>query len=57
MNHFQPLVPATEAGLVYTSEPGVHPLYVLFLPALLARLCGTRHPNESWSATLLAGGS
>lgn len=57
MNHFQPLVPATEAGLVYTSEPVFTALYVLFLPALLARLCGTAYPNESWSATLLAGGS
>lgn len=57
MNRFQPLVPATKAGLVYTSEPVFTALYVLFLPNLLGRLCGHPYPNEPWSATLLAGGS
>lgn len=57
MNRFQPRVPATEAGLIYTSEPVFTALYVLFLPQLLGRLAGHPYPNESWSATLLAGGS
>jgi len=56
MNTFQPRVPSTEAGLIYTTEPVFTALYVLFLPALLTGLCGQPYANESWTPALLAGG-
>lgn len=56
MNTWQPKVPATEAGLIYTTEPVFTSLYVLFLPAWLAQWCGKPYANESWSATMWIGG-
>lgn len=56
MNHWQPHVTATEAGLIYTTEPVITSFYVLFLPAWLggfARIC---YPNESITQALWLGG-
>ena len=53
MNHFQPRVSATEAGLIYTTEPVFTAGYCLFLPVLLA---GQAYPNEKLTATLIVGG-
>ena len=57
MNVWQPRVSATEAGLIYTTEPVFTAVYVLFLPALLGQFIGGTYPNESLSMKLLFGGS
>jgi len=56
MNTWQPRVSATEAGLIYTSEPVFAAIYVLFLPVILGSFAGSVYPNETLSAQLLAGG-
>lgn len=57
MNSWQPKVPATEAGLIYTIEPVFTALYVLFLPAWLGAFVAQTYPNESLTLRLIAGGS
>ena len=57
MNIWQPRVSATEAGLIYTSEPVFTALFALFLPGLLGSFIGSRYENETLSNTLLVGGS
>lgn len=57
MNHWQPRVTATEAGLIYTTEPLFTAVYVLFLPCLLASLIGQHYANEILSPSLLTGGA
>jgi len=57
MNIWQPRVSATEAGLIYTTEPVFTAIYVLFLPAMLAAFIGGNYANESLSASMLIGGS
>lgn len=57
MNHWQPRVSATEAGLIYTAEPVFTAIYVLFLPAMLGDFIGGSYPNEILSGQLLVGGS
>jgi len=57
MNSWQPRVPATEAGLIYTTEPVFTAAFVLFLPTLLGQLVGSSYPNESLTLSLLTGGS
>lgn len=56
MNTFQRYVPATEAGLIYTSEPVFASAYALFLPAWLATWAGVAYENERFTLALLAGG-
>ncbi len=56
MNRWQPHVSATQAGLVYCSEPVFVSLLVLFLPAWLARFAGVDYANERVTWQLLAGG-
>lgn len=53
MNHYQPKVSATEAGLIYTTEPVFAAAYSLFIPVLLA---GQAYPNEHLTTTLIVGG-
>lgn len=57
MNTWQRHVPATEAGLIYTSEPVFAAFYALFLPAMLAAWTGISYDNEHATLTLLGGGS
>ena len=57
MNIWQPRVPATEAGLIYTTEPVFTAIYVLFLPAALSSLIGHTYQNETLTQSLLVGGS
>jgi drug/metabolite transporter (DMT)-like permease len=57
MNIWQPRVPATEAGLIYTTEPVFTAVYVLFLPGMLGKLIGSTYANETLTHSLLAGGS
>lgn len=56
MNHWQPRVSATEAGLIYTTEPVITALYVLFLPALFGTLIGASYPNETLTPAIWLGG-
>jgi drug/metabolite transporter (DMT)-like permease len=57
MNTWQPRVSATEAGLIYTSEPVFTAIYVLFLPALLEKTTGQSYANESLTIPLVVGGT
>lgn len=56
MNTYQRHVPATEAGLIYTSEPVFAACYALFLPAWLATWAGIAYANEQATPTLIVGG-
>lgn len=56
MNLWQPKVSATEAGLIYTSEPVFTAAYVLFMPAMLGAFVGAVYPNESFTLSLGVGG-
>ncbi len=57
MNTWQPRVSATEAGLIYTTEPVFTAIYVLFVPAMLGTLIGNTYSNETLTASLVFGGS
>ncbi|MEI6604084.1 MAG: DMT family transporter [Verrucomicrobiota bacterium] len=57
MNTWQPRVDATEAGLIYTTEPVFTAIYVLFLPGLLGLCIHNTYPNESLTPALLVGGA
>ena len=56
MNHWQPKVTATEAGLIYCLESVFAALLALFLPAYLSRWIGFDYPNETITWQLLVGG-
>ncbi len=53
---WQPKIPATEAGLIYSFEPVCASLFALFLPAWLSGWTGVPYANESLTASLVAGG-
>ena len=55
-NRWQPEVPATEASLLYCTEPVFTSLVTLCLPQLISRLSGIDYPNERLTWNLLAGG-
>jgi len=57
MNTWQRRISATEAGLIYTSEPVFAALLVLFLPALLGNFIGHPYANETFSNLMIFGGS
>jgi drug/metabolite transporter (DMT)-like permease len=57
MNIWQPRVPATEAGLIYTTEPVFTAIYVLFIPAMLGAFIGGVYANESLTTSMLTGGA
>lgn len=57
MNSWQPRLPATEAGLIYTTEPLFTAGFVMFLPAMLAGFVGQAYANETLNPSLLVGGS
>lgn len=56
MNHWQPKITATEAGLVYCFEPIFGSAMALFLPAWFSAWSGIWYVNERVTWTLLAGG-
>lgn len=56
MNHWQPKITATEAGLIYCFEPVFASLMALFLPAWTSRWAGLQYANETLTWQLLAGG-
>ena len=55
-NRWQPEVPATEAGLLYCTEPVFTSLVTLFLPQIISRFSGIDYPNERLTWNLLVGG-
>ncbi len=56
MNHWQPRIPATQAGLIYCIEPVFAAVFALFLPALLSEWASIDYPNEHATWSLLFGG-
>lgn len=56
MNRFQPAITATEAGLLYCTEPLFASLLALFLPALFSAWAGFDYANETLTWRLLVGG-
>jgi drug/metabolite transporter (DMT)-like permease len=57
MTHWQPRVTATQAGLIYATEPVFASMWALFLPAWFSTLTGIAYANERLSWQLFAGGS
>jgi drug/metabolite transporter (DMT)-like permease len=56
MNHWQPHVDATTAGIVYCAEPLFATVIALFLPQMLGQFLGIGYPNEAFTTRLLLGG-
>lgn len=56
MNHCQPAITSTEAGIVYTTEPLFTAVFALFLPAQLSGLAHIDYANEQFSLTVVSGG-
>lgn len=57
MNHWQPHVTATEAGLIYGIEPVFASIFALFLPAIISQLVRIEYPNEILTLHLFVGGT
>ena len=56
MNHWQPHVSATTAGLIYCLEPVFTSVFALFLPGMFSALAGVAYANETMTSTLIIGG-
>ena len=56
MNHWQRILPAPEAGLIYAAEPIFASLFALFLPAWLSHWARIDYPNERATLELWIGG-
>jgi len=56
MNSWQPRVPATQAGLIYCTEPVIASMFALFLPALFSAWGSIDYPNERATSSLIIGG-
>ena len=56
MNHWQPRLDATSAGIVYCAEPVFATLLALFLPGPLGHWLGVEYANEKFTTHLLLGG-
>jgi drug/metabolite transporter (DMT)-like permease len=57
MNHWQPHVDATSAGIIYCAEPIFATAFALFLPVPLGHWLGIEYANETFTLHLLLGGS
>lgn len=57
MNKWQPFVTATEAAIIYGTEPVFASLLALFLPAFISRATGIDYPNEHVTWQLAGGGA
>ena len=55
-NHWQPKVPAIQAGLLYCTEPVFTALVCLFLPSWLSKVAQIDYPDEQVDWRLLVGG-
>lgn len=56
MNQWQPRISATEAGLIYTTEPVFTAVYVLFLPGWIGSWAGGGYANERFGLVSIIGG-
>ncbi|TWU59759.1 EamA-like transporter family protein [Rubripirellula tenax] len=56
MNKYQPFLSATQAAVIYTTEPFFASTWAMFLPAVIAGSCGIAYANETFSWPLLIGG-
>ena len=56
-NHWQPKVTATQAGLLYCTEPVFTSVVCLFVPGWISRATGLSYPDESLDARLVLGGA
>jgi len=56
MNRWQPVITATEAGLIYCVEPVFASVMALFLPAMFSAWAAISYANERLTWHLLAGG-
>ena len=56
MNHWQPHLDATSAGIIYCAEPLFATALALFLPGPLGRWLGVAYENETFTCHLLVGG-
>lgn len=56
-NHWQPKVSATQAGLLYCTEPVFTSLVCLFVPSWISAATGIDYPNEVLSRNLIVGGT
>lgn len=56
MNQWQPSVSASEAGLIYCTEPVFTCIVALFLPEVLSKTLGIHYANEALTSNLLVGG-
>jgi drug/metabolite transporter (DMT)-like permease len=57
MNAWQKHVGASEASLIYSTEPVVTGLAVLALPGWMSAMWGIEYSNESFTLSLLCGGA
>jgi drug/metabolite transporter (DMT)-like permease len=56
MTHWQPRVTATQAGLIYATEPVFASAWALFLPGWFSGFAGISYANERLSWQLFGGG-
>ena len=56
MNHWQPHIEATRAGLIYCAEPLFASVFALFVPQIFSTVAAIHYPNETLTAHLLIGG-
>lgn len=57
MNKWQPSITATEAGLIYCTEPIFTSVMALFLPGIFSAWAGFHYANETLTPNLLIGGT
>jgi drug/metabolite transporter (DMT)-like permease len=57
MNRYQRLVSASEAGIIYATEPAFASAFALFLPGWSSVLSGISYADETLSSRLLWGGA
>ncbi|MGC3991496.1 MAG: DMT family transporter [Chthoniobacteraceae bacterium] len=56
MNHWQPHLEATQAGLICRGEPLFASIFALFAPALISQWCHVSYANEPLTWRLMLGG-
>lgn len=57
MNRYQRLVTATEAGIIYATEPVFASAFAMILPTWISRVSGISYANETLDARIATGGA
>jgi drug/metabolite transporter (DMT)-like permease len=57
MNKWQPLVPATEASIIYGAEPVIASFLALFLPGIISKWTRIDYQDESITWEMIVGGA